>query len=81
MPITLDQAKNLKYRTELHHVTLRNADKSPLRVRVNGKVQTWIRKPERVKIPVKHGLRNYGYITEYDLDYFCLTAEEALGEE
>lgn len=37
--------------------------------RVNGKVKTWKRDPSRVHIPVKHGLYNYGYVTEKDLPF------------
>jgi len=36
------------------------------RVKVNGKPKTWKRSPERVQIPYKYGLYEYGYITERD---------------
>ena len=35
-------------------------------VKVNGKPKTWKRSPERVQIPYKYGLYEYGYITERD---------------
>lgn len=31
--------------------------------RRNGKCKTWKTRPEDFELPVKHGLRNYGYIT------------------
>ena len=68
MTITLDQAKNLKYGQILHHTINKNADGTPQRWRVNGKVKTWKRSIERVQVPVKYGLYGYGYVTENDLD-------------
>ena len=68
MTITLDQAKNLKYGQILHHTINKNADDTPQRWRVNGKVKTWKRSIERVQVPVKYGLYGYGYVTENDLD-------------
>ena len=70
--ITLDQAKNLKHGVVLHHVQNVNSDGSPQRWRVNGKVKTWKRTPGRIKVPVKNGLNNCGYITEKDLDLVSL---------
>lgn len=74
--ITLEQAKKLQYRDVLHHVTFKNADGTPTRWRVNGKVQTWKRNPERVRIPVKHGMYDYDYLTERDLELVSLTPGE-----
>jgi len=78
MAITLEQAKALTYRDTLYHVQQTNADGSPQRWRVNGKVKTWKRTPSRVKVPLKHGLYSYDYLTEHDLDLVCLTEEEAI---
>ena len=76
--ITLEQAKSLTYRTTLYHSINRNADGSPQRWRVNGKPKVWKRSPERVQVPIKHGLYAYGYVTEHDLDIICLSEDEAL---
>jgi hypothetical protein len=35
--------------------------------RVTGRVRTWKRDPLRLYVPVKHGLRGYGFITERSL--------------
>lgn len=78
--ITLEQAKALTYRQVLHMVHFRNADGTPRRWRVNGKVKTWVRSPERVKVPLKHGLYFHDYLDEGNLDLFCLTADEAIAE-
>lgn len=34
--------------------------------KVNGKVQRWKRSPDRVRVPLKHGLYSYDAITEGD---------------
>lgn len=76
MAITLKQAKSLKYGDMLHLVNYKNADGTPKRLKVNGKVKTWKRDVNRIKIPVKHGLYNYGEVTngtyEGNSVSFCL---------
>ncbi len=62
--VTLEQAKNLKYGQILHHVSQKNADGTPQRWRVNGKPKTWKRSPERVSVPLKHGMYDYEHLTE-----------------
>lgn len=76
--LTIDQIKNLKHGDMLYHRVTRNADGTPQRWKVNGKVKTWKRTPGRVEVPIKHGLRSYDYITEDDLSLLCLSEEEAL---
>jgi len=68
MAITLKQAKDLKVGDILHHHKNKNADGTPQRWKVNGKVKTWKTRPNEVKIPVKYGLYAYDYITHNDLD-------------
>lgn len=79
--ITLREAKKLEYGQTLYHCSNRNADGSPQRWRVTGKPQTWKRSPERVRVPVKNGLWNYGAITERELSLVCLSEQEALEGE
>ena len=62
MPITLKQAKSLTWSSNLEHVTLKNADKTPMRFRVNGAVKTWKRDSNRIRVPLKHGLYDNGYL-------------------
>lgn len=71
MTITLDQAKALTIGTILHHVSETNADGTPQRWMVNGKVQRWKRDVDRIKIPMKRGLYTFDYLTNDDLD--CVT--------
>jgi len=76
--ITLEQAKNLNHGTILYHVEQRNADGTPVRWRVNGKPKTWKTRPDEVKVPVKHGFRDYDYLTEDCLQIVCLSEAEAM---
>ena len=46
------------------HTNLLNADKTPLRCRSNGQCKTWKTRPDEFKLPVKHGLYDYFYITQ-----------------
>jgi hypothetical protein len=60
--ITKEIAVTLHHGQILHHKTLKNADKTPLRVRINGKTQTWKTRPADFRIPVKYGFRECLYI-------------------
>lgn len=62
--MTMNDAINASYRNEFHHKTLKNADGSPVRCRVNGKCKTWKTRPDEFKLPVKYGLRECFYIDQ-----------------
>ena len=70
----LSEAKSLKSGDMLHHVSFKNADDTPVRARVNGQVKTWKTMPDRVKVPFKHGLYTYGYVTEDNLRDWVLVS-------
>lgn len=59
--ITLQEAKKLQHGDIL-------LDERGKRWKVNGRVQTWVRSPERVRVPLKHGLYSYGALTEGTLE-------------
>jgi hypothetical protein len=65
--MTLTEAKNLKSGGYIHHVTKKNADRTPMRARVTS-IKTWKRSPERIEIHYKHGMYDFGYFTESDLN-------------
>ena len=67
MMLTLEQAKSLKHGEYVHEVVGKNADGTPRRWRVSGQVKTWKRSPNRVKVPIKHGMYDNHYITEDNL--------------
>lgn len=68
--LTLDEKKNLKYGDHVYiegykyekHI----ASRTWLSVKINGKPKIWKRSPEKVQVPYKYGLYEYGYITEKD---------------
>jgi hypothetical protein len=70
--MTLAQAKSLSPGDVLHHVSLRNADGSPQRWRVNGRVKTWKRDCFRIHVPLKRGLYSHGYLDESNINQFSL---------
>ena len=72
--MNLKQAKTLKRGDILHHTINKNADGTPQRWRVNGMVKTWKRDLSRVRVPLKHGLYMYGYVTEDTLHLVEVTA-------
>lgn len=75
MAITLEQAKKLEVGQVLHHAINKNADGTPQRWRVNGKVKTWKRDEKRVRVPVKNGLKNCDYLTEESLHLVSLSGD------
>ena len=48
----------------------RNADGTCVRWRVNGKIKTWKTRPGEFRLPVKHGMYDFGYITDRNLYMF-----------
>jgi len=62
MKLTLKRA--IEEQGSFEHKTVKNADGSRLRARRNGKTKTWKTRPGDFRIPCKHGLYDYFYITQ-----------------
>ena len=62
--ITKQQAVAAQYRQEFWHRTVKNADGTPARCRVNGACKVWKTRPDEFRLPVKHGMYDCSYITE-----------------
>ena len=75
--ITKEDALKLHHGQTLYCKYDRNADGTPWRWRVNGKVKTWKTRPAHFEVPIKRGLYSYGYLT-HNTDHLCLTEEEAM---
>lgn len=56
--------------TILYHKYLCNADGSPMRFKVNGACQAFKRNLNNARLPWKHGLWSYGYITSSNVGEF-----------
>lgn len=69
--ITKDQALNPANR-EFWHVSMKNADGTPVRCRRNGATKVWKTKPELFELPVKSGLYQYGKIATLNARDWCL---------
>ena len=70
--LTLARAKKLNYGDIIYEKGKYNTDGTHRRCRVSGKVKTWKRNKNRVKIPIKHGLDSYGYVTEDNINLFLI---------
>ena len=57
-------ANNLLKADNFEMLNYNNADGTPVRWRRNGKNKLWKRDPNRFRIPIKHGLYDYGYIDQ-----------------
>lgn len=64
--ITKEQAIGLSHGDILHHIKSKNADGSPVRARVSGKVKVWITRPDDFRIPVKYGMYDSFYISKIE---------------
>lgn len=67
--LTLEQAKNLTQGDEIHNQFLKNADGTCQRWRVTS-VKTWKRDPNRIRVGLKRGLKEYGSLDERNLEEF-----------
>ena len=61
-------AMTVRHGDHFHSTYLKNADGTPLRVRVTGKCKTWKTRPTHFRLPVKYGMYESGYITHENCD-------------
>lgn len=57
--VTKEQAMTAR---NFEHVSLKNADGTPVRCRANGACKTWVTRPDDFRLPVKYGLKTCFYI-------------------
>ena len=65
--MTREQAFQLKCGEIIHETEGYNRDGTCRRWRVNGKLQAYKRNPDNFRLPLKHGLVAYGYLTKWNL--------------
>ena len=75
--MTLEEAKNLQWNDILHcepckrTIGPRGGITTHVEAwRINGVVKRWKRQPDRIRVPIKHGMRDYAYLENVDLPYF-----------
>ena len=74
--ITRQQAANLRPGDIIHSLEYNNADGTPERWRVNGKVKVWKTRPDDFMIPVKRGMYQFGRIEPWNARHFVLASED-----
>lgn len=75
--LSIDEAKNLHYGQTVYHSCYRNADGTPARFRVSGKVKTWKRDPSRVEVPLKRGMYESNHIDSSTANRWTLDEDAA----
>jgi hypothetical protein len=60
-------AEMIAYCSSVSHVWFRAMDGSARQAKVNGQVRTWKRDPNRVEVPIKYGLYEYGTFYASDI--------------
>lgn len=74
--ITLEQAKALEPGDMLHHDINKNSDGTCQRWKVTGRVKTWKTQPNRIRVPIKYGLKGYDALdSQGDLDLVHLESD------
>ena len=71
-PLTKQQAMLAQHATTLYHRTSRNSDGTALRARTNGRCKVWVTRPDEFKLPMKHGMYDVFYITEWNANQWSL---------
>lgn len=71
-PLTRSEALKLRHGQIVYTPGYYNADGTTQRWKVKGAVKTWVKSPGRFKVPIKHGMRDYWYIDETNVQGFTL---------
>lgn len=69
------QVESLHIGQTIYHTYNKNADGSPQRWRVNGKLKTWKTQPDRFQLPLKYGLKSGDYLTQDNMMDFRIMEE------
>ncbi len=80
--MTIEQVKKLNYGDIVHYGTCMQfigprggITENTNKWRVTGKVKTWKRNVNRVRVPVKHGMYENWYIDEFNCESFHLESK------
>jgi len=73
--MNIQDAKSLSPGRTIYAKNYFNADGTKQRFRVNGQVKTWKTRPNEVRVPLKRGLYEYGYLDHSNLEEFSLTED------
>jgi len=70
--MTKQEVMTLKYGDIIYSMTYKNADGTPARYRVNGKIKTWKTRPADFRLPLKRGLYEYWALDPSNVGDFSL---------
>jgi hypothetical protein len=56
--------------TQFYHKIYKNAKGEPYAYKRNGATKAWKTRPDEFSIPVKRGLREFGYVTHENIHCF-----------
>lgn len=73
--MTREQAVELKIGAIIHETNGFNKDGTCRRWRVNGIPRAFKRVPENFRVPIKHGIYAYGYLTKWNVMDMHLESE------
>ena len=76
--MTYSQVRSLIYNQTIFHVSEKNADGSPLRARVSGKLQVW-KRSGKWRLPLKHGLYTNFALTPENMHLWLIEPERFPG--
>ncbi len=76
--MTTEQAKALRLGDLVYYPKKVKGTLKVFRLKVNGQPKTWVRSPDRVKVPIKYGLYEHDYITEKNCAFFHHTEHAAI---
>jgi hypothetical protein len=71
--MTIAEAKALTWNDVIYYKHHRNADGTLARFRVTGKVKTWKKDPNRIRVPLKRGMYEFWALTEDNINDFLLS--------
>jgi len=72
----VDVAEMIHWCGSHSHLWFHSNDGTARRIKVNGKVRTWKRDKNRVEVPVKYGLYEYGTFTAYDISRILIPVDD-----
>lgn len=62
-----DIQEMIEYCSKMTHIDFVSNDGTARKCKINGAVRTWKRDLNRVEVPVKYGLYEYGRFTQHDI--------------
>lgn len=69
-------AEMISYCDSHSHIDFVSIDGTSRRAKVNGKVKTWKRDPNRVEVPIKYGMYEYGTFYASDINRILIPVSE-----